>query len=618
MTMEIRKHREDIPQGSKLLLRAVEGPPADNNQYTWTLLSATDQSPLTVLADQTTLSIDTRSLPPDVYEVRVDAKPKVGFQGDSQSAVTAFSVSPPLITQEFVEGMVDRLNVDRTRTVRVSLTPRKAGDLDDDGNLALWQAILNRTEAISFRQYREFIDRVLCPPDGLSPDEAAVQNRLEARRELTVSELHGVDAYHLLRAATEAFLVLNAGVFVQPPLNRRGQPGSANMVPPGDSFRVERPRTLAEIQAILNSYLGDRRLPYLSRVLATLGTDRLVGPGYPECVIDDGFRRPLFLELIWSYWHEEGMLVQSINALSLRFQNRRGAADRDPLAILETDPLRPLNNLLWGYIQDEYQRLTVPRRANEYAHEYGLPLYGKAVPEMRVADNRSQFVEAFHNLLYLATVFYKQSDDTTVNADPFPLYNALREVHLILAQGAHNQFGDLPWTARVEMLINQWLLARRETSEFLRGRYMVPYEEEWMGAVDTMKTLQGWTDTTVSQFHRLARFGEQLLLSIRYTDWIEPEVFAEHARAWALFFRSEIQAYIHAYRAVTGVDLAADATSSQPTELRYKLPSELLRQRLIEGRSVPDGRATPLLTSQPADQTASLHPGFRERKALRK
>ena len=29
----------------------------------------------------------------------------------------------------------------------------------------------------------------------------------------------------------------------------------------------------------------------------------------------------------------------------------RGAGDRDPLANLEIDPLRPLNNLLWGYIQ---------------------------------------------------------------------------------------------------------------------------------------------------------------------------------------------------------------------------------------------------------------------------
>jgi len=40
-------------------------------------------------------------------------------------------------------------------------------------------------------------------------------------------------------------------------------------------------------------------------------------------------------------------------------------------------------------------------------------------------------------------VFYKQDDDTTVKADAFPVLNALKEVHLVLSQGAHNQFGDL-------------------------------------------------------------------------------------------------------------------------------------------------------------------------------
>jgi len=38
-------------------------------------------------------------------------------------------------------------------------------------------------------------------------------------------------------------------------------------------------------------------------------------------------------------------------------------------------------------------------------------------------------------------------------ADAFPVLNALREVHLLLAEGAHNQYGDLPWTARHEMLM---------------------------------------------------------------------------------------------------------------------------------------------------------------------
>ena len=96
-------------------------------------------------------------------------------------------------------------------------------------------------------------------------------------------------------------------------------------------------------------------------------------------------------------------------------------------------------------------------------------------------------------------------------AEAFPLLNALKEVHLILAEAAHNQFGDLPWTARGEMLIMQWLLARPEMREFLRGRYMVPYQEGWMGAVDSMKRLQGWTDTTVTHFHELAVTGETKL-----------------------------------------------------------------------------------------------------------
>ncbi len=163
------------------------------------------------------------------------------------------------------------------------------------------------------------------------------------------------------------------------------------------------------------------------------------------------------LELIWSYWHEEGMLVQAINAISMRFQNKSTRNGRDPLAHLTIDPLRPLNNLLWGYIQDEQNRLTVARRAYEYEQQYGLTIYGKAVPRMRPVESRSKFIEAFHNLLHLSTVFFKDQLNN-LSPDRFPLLNAAKEVHMILAEGANNQFGDLPWTARIEMLIQKWLL----------------------------------------------------------------------------------------------------------------------------------------------------------------
>ena len=90
-----------------------------------------------------------------------------------------------------------------------------------------------------------------------------------------------------------------------------------------------------------------------------------------------------------------------------------------------------------------------------------------------------------------ASVFFKEDFQTTVIADGFPLLNALKEVHLILAQGAHNQFGDLPWTARAEMLLVQFMLARPEMREFLQSRIMVPYKEAWMPQVDAMKTCRG-------------------------------------------------------------------------------------------------------------------------------
>ena len=75
-------------------------------------------------------------------------------------------------------------------------------------------------------------------------------------------------------------------------------------------------------------------------------------------VLQHRLTSPSLIELIWSYWHEEGMLVQTMNAIARRFQNRRGSS-HDPLGELEFDPVRPLSNIIWGFIQDEHNRLTV-------------------------------------------------------------------------------------------------------------------------------------------------------------------------------------------------------------------------------------------------------------------
>lgn len=496
---------------------------------------------------------------------------------------------------------------------------------------ALWGAIRNRTEAIGFDNYSDFIDRVLSSPGGTASLLGAPAVGKSAKKALSAAlNIYGVDAYQVVKLATQAFLLVEAGVAVKVPKDWLTGKDEAKLTDPvpGEDGRIGEQVTFEELSKRLQAYLGaNNQLPYLDRIVTALIDPRLpVNPNAPPFsnrlgLLRNRFSFPSLLELIWSYWYEEGMLAQTMNAISLRFQNKRGPADRDPLANLELDPLRPLNNLLWGFIQDEYNRLTVIRRAYEYDHQYGLTLYGRAVPELRSADSRSKFIEAFHNLLYRAATFYRHDSDTTVIADGFPLLNSLKEVHLILAEGAHNQFGDLPWTARAEMLMTQWMLGRPEMRDFLRGRAMVPYQERWMGQVDTMKRLQGWTDTTITHFRNLAVFGEQILLSVRYGDWIDAND-QDQAKTWARYWRPEIQGYIHSYLAATGVDLGEEIRDTRRAETRYVQPSVLLRERLATQSSserLPAGTASRTLPSSraavpalPATRRRALKPAGKE------
>jgi hypothetical protein len=167
-------------------------------------------------------------------------------------------------------------------------------------------------------------------------------------------------------------------------------------------------------------------------------------------------------------------------------------------------------------------------------------------------------------------------DDLTIRADAFPVLNALREVNLLLTEGMHNQFNDLSLTARIEMMIEQWILSRKEIKEFLRGKAMVIYDEPWMGTVDTMKTIQGWQSTSIKLYHELAEFGEDILLSIRFTMWSQindPNI----AALWANRFRSSIQRYIYSYQGVTGVDLTAENVSNEGG--KNMMPGILIQQR---------------------------------------
>jgi hypothetical protein len=501
---------------------------------------------------------------------------------------------------------------DRNITLQPSTVPAA-------GDLFLWYVIERSTLDLSFNRYKSFIDAVMCGDEeaaaGLERIEDIAERItfLRRRRALPYTDM---DGYRLLKVATEAFVTVNCGVLSPDPA-----PGTDL-----DAILTRGGATSDDLADLWRDYLQDvngydnATLPYLLLVRDKLGDDTLLGFQFDgdEREREERFRlckgillekltQPCFLELIWSYWQEQGMLVQTLNAISRRFQNVRGPAGRDPLAMAEIDPLRPLNNLLWGYVQDEQHRLTVVRRAYEYDHHYGLTLEGKAIPSLRTADSRSRFLETFHNLLRVTSAFYRQHDDVTIRADAFPVLNALKDLHLVLSEGAHGQFGDLPTTARIEMLMQQWLLARPEFREFLPTRIMVAYPEPWMDRVAAMRKLQGWGDTNVTHFRDLAVFGEQLLLSVRYGAWSAVDR-ADQAKVWANFWRSQIQGYIHAYETVTGANLSAPVTMEQDRSAIAAQPSVLIQRRLAEGQ-----RARP-----PLSNNGAAPQGLRQRLATRK
>ncbi len=436
----------------------------------------------------------------------------------------------------------------------------------------LWVVIRNSTSDLGFNHYKRVMDHMF----GIHRSERGPKRELE---KFTVSD---VEAYKVLKEATALFV-----------MRRCGTVGTRELKPNIIEEEARLGHSLDKnLDALWREYLTGEKdddevgvLPYLYLIRQKMG----LCPARPEfeqlgAYLRRKLTRPCLLELIWAYWMEEAMLVQTFNSITRRFQNLETSGDRDPLGQLETNPLLPLNNFLWGWVQEELDHLTVRRRAHEYDHEYGFTLQGKALGKLRSADRRSKFLESFHNLLWKCTQFYRQDDDTTVKADGFQVLNAIKETHYVLSHGAHNQYGNLPSTARQEMLMQQWILSLPEMREFLGTRAMVPYPEAWMDRVDTVKTLKGWTNTSVVHFRDLAVFGEQLLLSVRWGDWSQCDD-PYRAANWARYWRAEVQGYVHGYRAATGVDLTTDVTDPRLAQGRFLPPSVHLRNRLADQAS---------------------------------
>ena len=425
----------------------------------------------------------------------------------------------------------------------------------------LWKAIKKRS--IRFQNYEDFIDKVICKDD--LPSSAVTNKKGEPfggqirRNAKKRSPFIKTEEYNLIKFATEFYMLAKLGL---------------------DTIDLQ-------------SYLGTSgKLPYyefvIKRIKDDLKFDEIgaIVEANNDCDEreEERLENPFMLELIWSYWMEQGMLVQSMNVINLRFQNIKGNNYTDRLMRFDTDPLRPLSHILWGYIQDEQHRLSLPRRLNEYDHEYGLTLVGKAVPRINPVDTRVQFLASFHSLLTQCTIYFRESDDTTRIADAFPILNSLKEVHLLLAEGNHNAYGNLTWTARQEMMMQQYILSRPEMREFLGGRVMVPYPETWMDRVDTMRNIQGWGGTGIVNYYELAVHGEMILLSIRYGNWSDVNLDSSNAANWAQEFRNGIQRYIHAYRSVTGIDMSVDQIVQLPNNFAAQ-PAYLIQQRMLEDRA---------------------------------
>lgn len=450
---------------------------------------------------------------------------------------------------------------------------------------ALWVAIRNRTNAIGFEPYAAFIDRLLCerqtvgsaacPPTSNETSTAAagaigspsIDERLDdlAAR----PSIAGRDAYELLKLATEAFLLFEGGVSIQPP---RAAPSPAIDTPiPGEATRLGQPVTWEQAQAALTVYLqtqvgtiGERALPYLKRVVDALlppGTPPQQGLPFCDGLLNRHATCPLLAELYWSYCQEQGYLVQALNAIALRYQNHRRGPN-DPLANLALDPLVGLSNLMWGFVQDR-ERLSVAQRVLGYQYSYGLTLQGKAAAGLQPVERRARFSECFAQLLNCVSEFYAADQVTTMRPDGFKLLQALKDLHLELAQSANNQTWELTRAARAEMLVMQYLLARPEMAGFLRGRAMVPHRERWMPQIETMKRLQGWPQMSAEVYRALGETGEKVLLSVRLGDWVAIDD-QQHAMNWARYFKPEIQTYLHARRALDGRDLAARRVELQP------------------------------------------------------
>jgi len=191
--------------------------------------------------------------------------------GDCDLAVFRLRVVPPTGSRN-QDGVVP-VSLQRTSTVPTS-------------DQILWMIIRNRTEAISFLRYKEFIDSVMCG------GTAAVRGGREAL------QYRGTGAFELLCRATDAFLMQEMGVITDEVVTGRAGLGATDESPGWREIGDLSPEQLAlrettrlgfrpskqQIADMRADYFDQLRqefgpvLPYLNTIQARLGEIPLKGP----------------------------------------------------------------------------------------------------------------------------------------------------------------------------------------------------------------------------------------------------------------------------------------------------------------------------------------------------
>jgi hypothetical protein len=264
-----------------------------------------------------------------------------------------------------------------------------------------------------------------------------------------------------------------------------------------------------------------------------------------------------FVEHIHSYYLELGRVFDTLDQIVRRFAPDARHPPAPQLNRFDVSPLQPLARLLWGYKEDKEHRTTQEQRRMEYLRQYGLDLYPQTTTTSAF-ESRSRFLQYFHTVLNACARYFRQNSDNTIVPDPFPVLSTLRPLHMLLAESAHNQYQFMTDKARVELIVVQHILSQNEVQRFLGAPVNVPYPAPWMGAVDSMRRIMRWGDTSVTEFFNLAVMGEVILLTVRFGPFNPAFTNAGVAGAWAIALQEYIQQYVYSYQAVTGIDLGAD------------------------------------------------------------